>query len=144
MPKRVSVVEAAVHLRTSVDGILERVATGDLVGAEDDDGRFWVVLPDPGGAADVEPPRLASVLSEPSTDTHPDRASEAFRSRLQDLHARHLTEMAELQARHQAEREHAWETYRLEKERLLAANRAIGGGVNRSANGPISRLESKS
>ena len=132
MPKRVSVVEAAVHLRTSVDGVLERVATGDLVCAEDDDGRLWVVLPDCDSAADAEPPRLASVAPDPTADTHPDRAGEAFRSRLQDLHARHLTEMAELQARHQAEREHAWETYRQEKERLLAANRAFGGRLTQS------------
>ena len=135
MPKRVSVVEAAVHLRTSVDGILERVATGDLVCDEGDDGHLWVVLPDCDRGADLEPPRLASVLPEPPTDAHHDRAGDAFRSRLQDLHARHLTEMAELQARHQAEREHAWETYRLEKERLLAANRAFGGGANRSTGG---------
>ena len=144
MPQRVSIVEAAVHLRTSVDGILERVAAGVLVCDEGDDGRLLVVLPDDDTALDATTHRPMPVVTTRSTDAQPEDTGEAFRSRLKSLHARHLVEMADLQARHQAEREQAWETYRLEKERLLAANRPFGGGTNRSAGNRNSRLESKS
>ena len=57
MAQRVSVVEAAVHLRTSVDGVLERIATGALSCEEDGDGRLWVVLPDPETVPNPAPPR---------------------------------------------------------------------------------------
>lgn len=144
MPQRISVVDAAVYLRTSVAGILDRVASGELACDEDCDGHLWVVLPDDTDAGEPATPPLTPVPPDPSMDAPQDLSGEAFRSRLKALHARHLGEMADLQARHQAERERAWDTYRLEKERLLAANRPIGENVDGPADDRVSRLEGKS
>lgn len=136
----VSVIDAAVCLRTSVDGVLERIAEGSLVAVTDADGAHWIAfegeaLP-PAHTRDTGPADTA-----PGQESREIDGTDAFRDRLRALHARHLVELADLQARHDAEREQAWMTYREEKERLLARYRSAGSGPgNPAAGGQFPRL----